>query len=219
MTETADLPVHVGYLRPTKAALKSAMQAVFGADFPIERYRRLLVSLEFPATEEAYPSIWVDYTPGATLETAGIGHYETYVGEDDLTYRVQRWRFSGQALFTIVSLEALQRDEIYDYVMSEVAFGPQAGAMTSFRSRIEENDLVALQPNWDKVETRGFAASPGTPWDTTEMIYEGTVVLDLTGEFARVVDTGELAHLTAIQFTAARETLPAEDSPPGGGWR
>jgi hypothetical protein len=220
--DTADLSRHTGYLVPTKTALMSSMKVLFGEDFPDPDYRGLLVSLEFPATKEAYPSIWVDFDPSARLETMGIDHREVYYDDDGTEVLVRRWRFGGTALFTIVALTSLERDALFDHVVSHLAFGPRSAEGSSLRAKIENNDLVALQPNFDSISIQGADASAGTPWGTDEFIYEITLRLALEGEFAVVEDTGALANLSKIDFQPRifDEPLPLDPpEPPAGTWR
>ena len=202
------------YLAETKAIFVEALQMVFDLEYPVADLREVLVGIEYPVDQQYYPSIWVDFDETAPLKRAGIGHVETEVGSG--TYRTYtRWRFEGNISFTCVALSSLVRDRIYDEMVRIIAFGPEHPALAQFRSHIESNDLVAINANFDTIAVRANAAAPGTPWGTTEIIYERGIGIDIIGEFVSDVVTGAIASvtlLTAIDITDVVEYIG--DVPP-----
>lgn len=188
------------YLVPLKTLLTDAMRRTFDGDYLNEQFRDLHVSIEFPDDRQHYPGLWVDYEPSGELERMGIGHYE-YDGSTT-GRRYTRWKFQGHATYTIAALTSLERDLLYDEVVRVMAFGNEAESTSEFRAYIESNDLIACNFDFDQIDTRGSAASPGTPWGTDEIIYEITVAMEVIGEFVSDSMSATLLPLSAIETLA-----------------
>jgi hypothetical protein len=160
--------------------------------------RNLYVSIEYPVQPQAFPSIWVDFENTGSLQIAGIAHTEVMETDEAIT-EVTRWRFSGYASFTVVALSSLERDRMYDELVRTMAFANRDAAQISeFREHIEHNEFVAMNMDFDQIESRGNAASPGTPWGTDEIIYERTINMELIGEFVSDGSTHTLVPLSRI---------------------
>ncbi len=203
------------YLEETKTILNNAMLSVFEQnDYPVEDFRGLKVSLEYPATRQDYPSIWSDFEPEGELEQAGIGHVEYIEGDDGELRPTTRWRFGGYATYTCVAMTSRERDRLFDAMVRVFAFTYQHPATQRFRDVIEGNGLIGLTLGWGKIGQRGFAAVVGTPWNTDETLYEATIAIRVQGEF--VVDPGNeaLVVLSEIQVTSYTEV---EGDPTGSG--
>lgn len=195
------------YIRPLKTGLVRALQKTFDAAYPVPELRKIHVSIEFPMKSQDFPSIWVDYED-ASLQTAGISHVEITEDGD----RVLRWRFEGYASYTIAAMTSLERDSIYDELIRVMAFARQSEATGNFREGIENNALIAMNFDFDRIESHGSAATPGTPWETEETIYERTIAMQVIGEFAATVDTGALVPLSKI-LVIGREAPSTELDP------
>jgi hypothetical protein len=185
------------YLTHTKAALTEALRATFDADYPQTDFRNILVSIEYPIKQIDYPSIYVEFDESDQLAIAGINYIEITRTPDAVT-KATRWRFYGTATLTCVALSSLERDRLYDEVVRAFAFGKQNPALSPFRNRIESNDLVAINANFDNLRATGDAAAPGTPWGTDEVIYERSASFQLQGEFVGDPDTSEIVPLSQI---------------------
>ena len=198
------------YLVKLKTLLVKALTTTFDAAYPVEAYRGLYASLDYPIDKAGYPGIWVDWE-GASLQNAGVGHTETVDGR-----RVKRWRFSGTTTFTIVALSSLERDGLYDEMVKVIAFGQLYHATNPFRQTIHENDYLGISFDWDNIHPRGESSIPGTPWDTDDVIYEVTIGLDTIGEFVSEPDDATLVPLSAVAVYPYR----LGTTPPGGddGW-
>lgn len=172
------------------------------------------MSLEYPVQPQEYPSIWIDFEPLGNLSIVGIGHDE-YVdtGVISQSHTLYRWRFAGHLSFTAVAMSSLERDRLVDSLISVFAFSRSNG-LTRFRQVIEGGELIALNADFDQVEMRGFSASAGTPWGTDEMMYEGTVVIEIAGEFVNTDDTVlySLANINVIEWTVGWDEDPTDDS-------
>lgn len=204
------------YLVELKTILTTAMRSAFGTDAPEADFRDLHVSIEYPVERQHYPSIWVDFDPNGPLEISGIGHMEQADPTDASSSPVYRWRFTGMATFTVAAMTSLERDRLFDAVVSVFAFSDSTPALNKFRSMIENNDLIAMNIDFDQIEQRGFAASQGTPWGTDEVVYEATLGMEVVGEFTVTVarDMLPLSQVIVVGWNSDGETDPS----PGTGW-
>lgn len=195
------------YIRPLKTGLVRALEKTFNANYPVADLRDIHVSIEYPMKSQDFPSIWVDYEDAA-LQTAGIDHVEI----TDSGQKVLRWRFEGYASYTIAALSSLERDSIYDELVRILAFARQSESTNNFRKEIENNALIAMNFDFDRIESHGSSATPGTPWETDETIYERTIAMQVIGEFATTIDTGTLVPLREIRVIG-REAPSTETAP------
>jgi hypothetical protein len=202
----------MGYLVHLKAMIVDALKETFDSEYPEADFRNLRVSVEYPVAKQDYPGIWVDYDDTDTLKRAGVDHFEDVLipMSEDLFARYTRWRFQGAITLTCVALTSLERDRLFDSLIDMVAFGPEDPAMHQFRVKVEDNDLVAANINFDTIQARGNAAAPGTPWGTEEMIYERSVGLDIVGEFVLDRVTGDMTPLSKILITGIDEVAGGE---------
>lgn len=198
----------------TKATAIEAMRQTFDSDFVEPDFRSIKISLEYPVSPQDYPSIWVDFEPLGSLSIVGIGHSE-FVDADGGTNEMYRWRFAGHLTFTAVAMTSLERDRLIDSLIKVFAFS-RANGLTAFRQTIEAGTLIALNADFDQVELRGFSTSSGTPWGTDEMIYEGTVAMEIAGEFVNT-STDLLLDVSGIE--TIEWTVGWEDDPTSGVWQ
>jgi len=204
------------YLVKTKTLLTKALRTVFDDSAPETDFQNLHISIEYPVDKQHYPSIWVDFDPSGSLRIAGIGHFEQTDSELATSPELYRWRFSGMATMTIAALTSLERDRLFDAVVRVLGFGDRSNNLGRFRTMIENNDLIAINIDFDEIEQRGFAASQGTPWGTDEMIYEATIAMEVIGEFT-VDNTQALVALDNVEVSFWID--PNENDPTtGDGW-
>jgi hypothetical protein len=201
------------YTVPLKSAIVEAIRATFTDSYPNPDFRNLWSSIEFPTAPANYPGIWVTWDDTEEVAVAGIGHIE--VSEDGQV--VTRARFGGVLTLTVVAMSSLERDRLYDELLRVLMFAHQdpSPVVESFRYRIENNDLVAMNANFDKVKPSGDSAAPGTPWGSEEFIYERSLSVDVIGEF--VSNGVELVPLSQIhaQGYALGSPMPLfPDNPP-----
>lgn len=206
------------YITHLKTVAVEAMKQTFDSDFPEGDFQDLLVSQEYPATQGAYPSIWVDWEPGPKLQAAGINHFEigdpAELGGPDR--RFSRWRFEGSITYTAVALSNFERDRLVDQMIKVFAFGRENPATSYFRNYLEDNEFVGVTANFDSITQQGFASTPGTPWGTADTVYEGTLALYCIGEFVSN-GIGDLVTISDIQIHSQAPTEP--DPLPGQeGW-
>lgn len=163
------------------AALE-ALQATFDEDYPEPDFRGIKISLEYPVDRTDYPGIWINFDDTDELTIAGIGHTE-FVTVNNAPSPVTRWRFGGTLTFTVATLSSLERARLYDELVKVLAFARVKESVSEFRNKIEDNDLLAMNANFDSLRPSGDNAAPGTPWGTDEFIYEKSISIDLIGEF------------------------------------
>lgn len=204
------------YLTSTKALLVHALRKTFDREYPVAEFRDLHASIEFPMEPQHYPGIWVDFNPIGQLQIVGIGHTE-YTAPTELgTGRgFTRWRFQGEASYTIVALTSMERDRLLDEVVKTIAFGRENQTTSQFRETIESNDLIACNFDWDEIAVRGLSSSVGTPWQSDDMVYEIEVAMECFGEFISDHETATLLPFSEVKITAYVEGEPDPTDPDG----
>lgn len=197
------------YVVPLKTLIVEALSATFDASYPVAEFQGLRVGLEYPIDEQQYPSVWVDFDETQPLLKAGIAHQE-FVDPADGTTPVApftRWKYQGYVSMTAVAMTSLERDRVYDELVRVVAFSNENGVLGRFKDTIATNDLIGATLNTDKIEARGNAAAPGTPWGTDEIMYEKSLNLEIVGEFVPDPASGTLISLSKI-LVIPQEELP-----------
>lgn len=204
------------YLAEVLTLLTTAMTDTFDADYPVEQFAGLHVSIEYPVDQQNYPGIWVDFEPSGELQIVGIDHREYADLGAEGTRRYTRWKFEGWATFTIATLSSLERARLMDEVIKVIAFGPESPARGEFRATLENNDFIAINADWDQIAQRGFGVSTPTPWGTDEIIYEATLAIEVIGEFTSDGTTFTLVPISAIDIYeyAEGEPDPLPPTPP-----
>lgn len=197
------------YMTYTKKAAVDATKAAFGASHREADFRNIYVSIEYPIDKASYPGIWVNFDPIGALNPVAHGYYEL----DGSNRKVFRWSFAGVIEWTIVAMSSLERDRLFDAVVGMIAFGHDGGNYGDFRSAISNHPLIGLTPNYDEIDQRAFGASPGTPWQTDEVLYEGTISVDAIGEFVSAEGLGEplipTSSITLVQWVEDFEDEPS----------
>ena len=185
------------FMTYTKAQAIKALRDTFDSDFLEPDFRNIKIDLEYPVDEQSYPSIWVDFEPLGNLSIVGIGHseYTTAPGGSNEAYR---WRFAGHLSFTVVALTSLERDRLVDSLIKVFAFSRSAG-LTTFRQVLEGGQLIALNADFDQVD----------------LMYEGTVVIEIAGEFINT-STDLLMDVSGIEMF--EWVLDTESDPTTGDW-
>ena len=198
-----------------------ALKTTLDSDFTNPKFRNLPVSLEFPVKVQSVPAVWVDLDPIGPLRPVGVGHVEdaaaTAPGGGPGFLRTTRWSFAANIVYTIVTMSSLERDLLFDEIVGIMAFGQFDAQRGEFRNTIENDPLISMQVNFGTIDQRGFSASPGTPWGTTDMMYECSISMQCQGEFVNAPGTTVLipiSAVTVIPWVEGLETDPTTD----GGW-
>jgi hypothetical protein len=207
----------MGYLTHMKAIATKAMKSTLDGDYAEPDFRDIQVSLEYPVEQQSIPAVWVDFDPIGPLLPVGIGYEEFTAGPTTGAVAATRWSFAGNITYTVVAMTSLERDRLYDELVRTIAFGKYDSTRAVFRDTIEQDPLIEVQVNFDRIEQRGFAASPGTPWGTPDMMYEATLSVQSTGEFVSTTGSAELFPISRVDVYSWRP--PIESDPvPGGTW-
>jgi hypothetical protein len=205
------------FLAEVLTVLNEGMKRTFDQDYPVEDFRDLHVSIEYPIAEGDYPAVWVGFETQGSLSAVGIGHVteivEIQTDDGPRFGEVSLWRFEGSAIFTILSTTSLNRARLMDEVVRTIAFGEREQGRGAFRSYLIDQNLVRIQMNYDTIDIRGLAETPGTPWGTDDLVYEVTLATDVIGEFAST-PTGSLVALSEIRIIDYPEGTP-DPSPEG----
>jgi len=200
------------YLTRLKGMLVESLKTTFDADYVEPDFRNIHCSIEYPIEPQNYPGIWVDYEDTGPLQIAGIDHSETSEPDINLAVnRYTRWKYAGYASYTVVALTSLERDRLFDEMIRVIAFGKESTETRVFRQLVESNDFIAANFDFDRIQPRGNAAAPGTPWGTDEIIYERTLNMEVIGEFVSDAITGQLVPLSAVVLTEAKVVIPPDD--------
>lgn len=203
------------YLAELKATVVKGLKDTFDNDFPEADFRGINITLEYPVAKTEYPAIWVDYDPAGPLRIVGIGHDEYGDAGAGNFNSLYRWNFAGSVSFTCAALSNLECDRLIDSMIRCLAFSRSTAALGALRSKIEASDLIGMNFDWDEVEQRGFSVSPGTPWGTDELIYEGTLAMEVVGEFTST-PAGVLVPVSEVEVV---EFIMGDDDPTTpGGW-
>src|SRR5690606_15451698 len=171
------------YLQKLKTLLVTAVQDTFDSAYPVQEFRGIPVSIEYPMRQQDYPGIWVDYAPRQSLQVAGIGHIEYAEDDGEAARSFTRWAFAGEASFTLVALTSWERDRLHDEMVRVLAFGRENPGTARFRQTIEDNEWIGLTLDWDNISVRGMNQTVGTPWQTDDLIYETEIAMACRGEF------------------------------------
>lgn len=207
------------YITHVKTLGIEALQAVFDDQYPVAEFRGLRASIEYPLRGVDLPEVWVRYSDTVPLRQSGIAHVEDVDHTNDARVNpYTRWRFEGSWEFVVVAASSLERDRVYDELISVIAFSQVDSLRGRFRQYINANTLIDLTVRTDEIESTGESAEPGTPWGTDEVMYERTLALDLVGDFASDPETGVIVPLTAIQVVPTVDMTPADGEAGFGVW-
>lgn len=213
-----------GHIEATATIFVEAMKAMFaGTDHPDPTLHNLSVHMEYPVDRANYPGFWVQYTPQGDVQNVGIGHVEYSDAGEGNFRKVYRWKFTGAVEIVVAALGNLERARLVDGLIRTIAVGVvgDGSVESTFRYYVQSNDLVGLAVAWESINVGGFAENPGTPWETEEVIYEGTVTLMIEGEFAFDPIGDTLVPLSEVRILDP--ILPGEPdidpSGSGGEWR
>ena len=207
------------YMTKIKTLLTEAMKITFDEEYIEADFRNLHVSIEFPDQEQNYPGIWVDFNPVGDLRRAGIGHIEYEDDDGEAARAFTRWRFQGEASFTVVALSSFERDRIHDEIIRVMAFGEEASSTSDFRQYIEDNEFLGITFDWDEITTRGMIATLGTPWETNDTVYEAEIVMECTGEFVSDSQNVTLIPLSEINVYSYNDQEEDPTTNEDGEWQ
>jgi hypothetical protein len=184
---------------PLKTTIVKALQTTFDGQYPEPDFVDTHVSMEYPMDKQDYPGIWVNYRDDDPVIKAGIAHTENIKDLAGIWHQVSRWRIAGTVSLTIAALSMLEKDRLFDQVvrvlMEDAVDETPAGR---FKPYIEDNKFIGVVFNYDEISISGVSASPGTPWETNEVLYETTIDISLVGEFISDPSYNTLVPLSKV---------------------
>lgn len=200
------------FLDATKLALVEGWRQVFDNDsFPGPKPRK--VDIEYPMQEIDWPAVLVQFHP-ATIEWTGLNP-TMYTPITDPTFSwegVRAGHFEGSADFSIMALTSAERDRIYDAMLGVVMMGDMSAVTSPFWQSLNNHDLIAMSFQPSKVQPVSDSIQQGAPWDDRVLIYEGSVRIQVIGEFYADMYTQQLLAISAVESYAYRadEPVPLE---------
>lgn len=177
------------------------------------------IDMEYPSKEEAYPSIWVQFSL-TRLRNAGMGH--EHWTDDGL---VREWSYEGRVNFTLLFLTSKERDQMSDALITIFAFSRSSVGLpfqgiqvqreggfgySDFFSSLDENPYLSMTLNSDELRPGGQSINVGTPWDPDTLVYEDSFSFDVMGQFETVIDDTGLYTLRKINLAGGE---PLGDAP------
>lgn len=204
------------YVVPLLTTLTKAMRETFDEDYAKDEFTAPGIGVDFPIKRENYPAIWIDFSPSAPTQIAGVDHKEDEVLNGGYIQQKTRWTFAGQVTFTVLTMSSFERYRLIDEVIRVLAFGKERDETATFRQIIEDNQYIAMNYNADQIDLSGFSATQGTPWGSSDFIYEATAAIGVQGEYMNDNATGRLAILERIDVYAYNDQ--EEDPKPQGQW-
>jgi hypothetical protein len=201
------------YVTAVKTLGVEALAAAFDDQHPVQEFRSLHASLEYPIKAVNLPEVWLRYSDTAPLRQVGVAHVEdVHPVSGGRIPAYTRWRFQGSWELVVVAASSLERDRLYDELVATIAWSGFDSLRGRFRKYVENNDLIDLTLKTDEIESTGESAEPGTPWGTDEVLYERTLNVDLIGDFVPDPETGIIVPLSKIVIDADIDlTIDAED--------
>jgi len=176
-----------------------SLHSIFNGNYPEADFRNVNVTVDFPMLPQNYPGVWVQFQDNQDLERAGIDEHETVVDDNGIQRQVVRWKFGGSFVFTVSALSSAERDRLFDEIVRVFAFsGIDQSPAGQLKILIETNDLIGIVLNYDVLTPSGEGATPGTPWDTNEVIYEKTLSIEMVGEFVSDAKSSVLYPLSRV---------------------
>jgi len=199
------------FLTHIKTLLVKACTNTFDDDYPVDQYRNLFTSIKYPEKATEFPSIWIDFDV-TSLEPIGVDTIQ-YEKQDNGTFLPYKtWRFTGNANFVIAAMSSLERDGIFDEMVKVLAFGSLNNGRSVFRNTIDNNDYIRTVFNWDKISPNGIIASPGTPWGSSDILYEATISMGVMGEFSSDTESSALVALSKVIVHPEIDQSPLGDA-------
>lgn len=206
MTEIVDFPPYSGdaLIVQLKSAFIRALRAAFSDSYPNNLMKQISISMEYPMREELYPAVWVQFS-FRDLQKLGIN--PQYFDEDGREFHV--WSFTGRITVNILALANKERDEIASEIIQVYAFSRISDSGKRFRNSIHNEKYIHLQFDEDRIESGGQTISPGTAWNTDQLVYEDSYSFNLIGQFRSEVDKSVILEtLTEIDVEPIIETDP-----------
>lgn len=202
------------FIVAVKKGVIQALRNTFTAEYPDPILRNMSVEMEYPAKEEQYPGIWVEFS-FRDVQSIGLGN--PVFTTPDTKQRYQLWMFGGTVTLTIVALTSKERDTIADKVIQMYAFHTLNAKANNFRNFLAEWPYITMSVNNDVLRPNGQSNTVGAPWSPDILVYEDAYSFDIVGQFASDFPTGELVYLREIRTKPYLRGMPSTVVDDGNG--
>ena len=153
------------------------------------------ISMEYPERETQYPGVWVRFS-FSQLQRLSLD--PTFV-EEGTSREFQLGSFKGRMSFSILALSSKDRDQIAGALIHTFLFGRESETGGGFQSELSNNDYINITPQEALLTPGGQSETIGAPWDPNKIVYEDSYSLNIQGEFASNIKTGELVPLKSVE--------------------
>lgn len=200
------MAINTDYTIGIKREVVTALQPLFGDDFPIEDLRNhVYVGLEYPYLPVQYPAIYVTFQP-RDLRNVGVGHVEYSLDDTGSPIAVKHWFFTGTINFNIIALSPIERDQLGAALVNIISFGDTP--FQDFSKQLLNASYVDLQYLPDIIRPSGDVTND-VPWgNPDERTFGVSYSIDVLGEFYSEPSTGDLIKIESIIVNAYRPDQP-----------
>ena len=192
-------------------ALRSAFDDIY---YPDDELKGIQISMEYPATQNAYPGLWVNFQL-RDMRAAGIGHI--FVDEGVVKHE---FIFEGDITLSIVALSSKERDTYASQLIQMLAFRDLNPVAAKFDEFIQNYPNIHMTINRDTIEIQGQQTTFGSPWDQNAIVYEDGFAFKVIGQIestftstpevlkkividAEGVETGDIVHYEVTKNTTS----------------
>jgi hypothetical protein len=190
-----------------KKQIMQAVRSVFNSELPDERYKNILVSLDYPLEETHYPAIFINYAEGP-LRNVGVGSVERVFDDNGVPIQARHAEFQGALNFNVLALNPVDRDNLSAVLINILNFGRVVPELKPFFDTAENGQFVQLQMQTEEIQSSGEQTSP-VPWgNNDELIYGTRYSVNIYGDFYSDVSTGQLITISNVVVTPYRPDQP-----------
>ncbi len=191
------MKMNSNFLVDIKTAVIHALRAAFDdIYYPDPEIQGIKISMEYPATQNAYPGLWVNFQL-KSLQQAGIGH--VFVDKGVIKHE---FMFEGDVTFSVVALSSKERDTYASQLIQMLAFRDLNPVAAKFDEFLQNYPKIHMTINRDNIQIQGQQATFGTPWDPNTVVYEDGYSFGVIGQIeSTFTSTPEVLKKIEIEAT------------------
>lgn len=186
----------IRYKTSIKYALVEALRSVF-SNHPDTLLRRTKVSIDYPTTENMYPTVIVRFYE-REIRNAGIGHVEYLARTENgletaIKDKFKHYLYNGDIEFAVFALSSRDRDLIADTIVQTLGMAEMATYTNNFIARLyfppeDTTDIDEYRYNFVNLNTdliSGFGETQTQqPWLSEDQLqYQTSYRVGIYGEF------------------------------------
>lgn len=198
------------FITAAKVSIVEALRAAYKS--PNIDMTPNFIGIEYPEQEVDWPAILVEFNP-SDIRWTGVmpDELEKLPFGDFKRYR--KGHFAGTYSFSIYALTSQERDRLMDSIIQLFLMGDLNADTKKFFDTVENHDLISQIIMHDHVTTVGTTVSAGTPWGSDDIVYEGSLRVDIAGgEFYADAYDSTLVPLSSISVIAEIEGQEEDDA-------